>query len=120
MKNNALQLFVALAVLVLALVVLNPLHLFMPTMLAMLALAALFVLFCIYAVFVLAERSFDEREAQHRALAGRAAFLAGSALLVAGIVVEDLSHTLDSWLVVALAGMILAKVVTRIYSEREF
>jgi hypothetical protein len=87
-------------------------------MLAMIILAGLFLLFCIFAVFVMRENGADEREMQHRAFAGRAAFLAGSALLVAGIVVQDLAHALDPYLVVALCGMILAKLLARLYSDR--
>ncbi|MBI3573155.1 MAG: hypothetical protein HY092_03075 [Candidatus Kerfeldbacteria bacterium] len=78
------------------------------------ALAAAFI-----ALFGLAwrERPRDEREEYHRALAGRLAFLAGSGALVTAIIVQSLQHRLDSWLVVALATMLLAKVVGLIYGR---
>jgi hypothetical protein len=85
----------------------------MPGMLAMLVLAALFVIFCFFAVYIVREKAGDEREEAHRALAGRSAFLVGAGLLVAGIIVEDLAHALDPWLVVSLIGMILAKIIVR-------
>ncbi len=109
----------ALGTLLLALLVLNPFHLWMPTMVAMVFLAALFVVFCVFAVFVVREKTVDEREEQHRAFAGHAAFLTGAALLVIGIMVEDIQHALDPWLVVALIGMIGAKLAARVYSDHQ-
>ena len=121
MKNNlSTQILAAGATLVLALLVLNPFHFWMPTMLAMVLLAALFVVFGVFAVFVMRERAVDEREEQHRSFAGRVAFLTGAMLLMLGILVEDLQHNLDPWLVVVLAGMIIAKLSARVYSDRRF
>lgn len=117
MKNNLIHIGVAGGTLVLAFLVLNPFHILMPTALAMLILAGLFILFGVFTVFVVQERSVDERDEQHRSFAGRAAFLTGSALLMIGVVVEDLAHSLDPWLVIVLMGMITAKIVSRLYSE---
>ena len=121
MKNNlTTQIIAATATLALAILVLNPFHLWMPTMLAMALLAGLFVVFGVFAVFVMRERAVDEREEQHRSFAGRVAFLTGAILLMLGILVEDLQHNLDPWLVIALAGMIIAKLGARVYSDRHF
>lgn len=89
-------------------------------MLAMVLLAALFVAFCIFAAFMLREQAVDEREEQHRSFAGRTAFLTGASLLLIGIVVEDLQHNLDPWLIIVLSGMIIAKLAARLYSDRHF
>ena len=119
MKNSLTsQVLIAIATLILAILVLNPLHLWMPTMLAMILLAALFVLFCVFAVFVMSEKVIDEREEQHRSTAGRGAFLVGASILVIGIIVQDIQHALDPWLVIALIGMIIGKLAARIYSDR--
>ena len=116
MRNNTTVEFVtALGTLVFAVLVLGFL---MPTALTMFLLAALFVLFCLFAVFVIREKAVDEREEQHRSVAGRAAFLTGSALLVLGILIQGFQHAIDPWLVAALIGMILAKLLTRLYSDR--
>lgn len=114
------ELVTALVLTALALVLLNPAHVWMPTMVVMLLLAALFAVFCAYAIFVLRERAIDERDVQHRASAGRAAFLVGSAILVCGIVAQELAGALDPWLVFALTGMVIGKLAARVYSERHF
>jgi hypothetical protein len=117
MKNNLVEIILATATAAIAFLVVDPLGWWMPGMLAMLLLAALFVLVCAFAVFVLRERTGDEREVAHRAAAGRAAFLAGSAVLLVGIIAEDLAHALDPWLVWALIAMVAAKAVSRIYND---
>ncbi len=81
-------------------------------------LVAAIVLFAIFASFILREKNVDERDAQHRTLAGRNAFLAGSATLIFGIIVQGYSHAVDGWLVVALIIMVVTKICTRIWSDR--
>ncbi len=81
-------------------------------------IAIIFVLFGIYASFVLREKSEDERAAVHQALAGRNAFLAGSLILMVGILIQGYTHTVDPWLVIGLVTMIIAKISTRICSDR--
>jgi hypothetical protein len=120
MKNNLAEIVLVALTAVIAFLVLDPLGWWMPGMLAMLLLAALFILVCAYAVFVLRERAEDEREEAHRAAAGRAAFLAGSLVLLVGIIVEDLAHALDPWLVWALVGMLAAKALMRAYADERF
>ncbi len=118
MKNNfILEIVTAAALLALATLILNPSHMWMPDAVLMGALLGLLVLFCLFAVFVVRERARDEREASHRMLAGRAAFLAGSLVLVAGIIVEGSTHHVDPWLVLALVGMVVAKLGMSIYSD---
>jgi hypothetical protein len=78
-------------------------------------LIGLVVVFCIFSVFVWKERALDEREEQQRLVAGRIGFLAGAGLLVVGIINQTINHELDSWLLIALTGMVIAKLVTRLY-----
>ena len=118
MKNNfILEVVVAAALLALATLVLNPSHMWMPDAVLMGALLGILVLFCLFAVFILRERAADEREASHRMLAGRAAFLSGSLVLVVGIIMEGRTHHVDPWLVLALVCMVVAKLGTSIYSD---
>jgi len=117
MNNKAIELITALGTLVLALLVLNPFDFFMPTMLAMSFLAALFILFALFAAFVLRERPADEREEQHRARSGRAAFLTGAFVLVAAIIAQHLYGAPDPWLTLALCAMILAKLIAGAWSD---
>ncbi len=118
MKNNIKELFVTLGLVVVAILLLNPFQFWMPDMLIMSMLVCILVLFAVFASFVLREKSGDERDNQHKALAGRNAFLAGSAVIIIGIVVEGYSHVVDKWLVVALIAMVLTKIITRLWSDK--
>lgn len=117
MKNNIIEGLVALALLALAVVVLNPTGLFMPDMVLSGMLVGLLALFFLLALFVVRERAGDEREAVHRASAGRVAFLVGGLVLVAGIVAEGRVHSVDPWLVGALIAMVVAKWAARVWSD---
>ncbi len=121
MTKNDLKQAITAGVLVLLLVlILNPMHFWMPTMAHMMLLGAAVVVFGLFASFMLREDAGDEREGAHRMLAGRAAFLTGSSLLILGIMYQSYTHTLDVWLVIVLVGMLLAKVGTRFYSDRNW
>lgn len=119
MKNNIpKEILVPLTLIVLAVLLLNPFHFWMPDMMVMGILAILLALFGIYASFILKEKTFDERDDANRSLAGRNAFLGGSATLILGIIVQGYSHAVDPWLVVALIVMVVTKVGTHIWSDR--
>jgi len=75
-------------------------------------------LFGLFASFILREKVVDERDGFHRTLAGRNAFLAGAGVLTLGIVIQGYSHAVDPWLVVALVGMIVVKIGTRAWSDK--
>ena len=79
--------------------------------------ALLVVVFAFFASFVWREHAGDERESMHRMFAGRVGFLAGCAMLVAGIVFQSFSHTTDPLLVITLGIMIFAKIGALIYSS---
>jgi cobalamin synthase len=119
MKNRILkEIIVPLTLVVLAVLLLNPFHFWMPDMMVMVILAVVLVLFALFASFILKERAFDERDDVNRSLAGRNAFLAGSAILMLGIVIQGYSHSIDSWLVIALVVMIIVKIGTRFWSDK--
>jgi len=118
MKNNLKETIVTVALIAIAFLLLNPFNFWMPDMVVMCMLAIALGLFGIFASFVLRETMIDEREGQHRTLAGRNAFLAGSGILTLGIVVQGYTHTVDPWLVVALIIMIVVKIGTRIWSDK--
>lgn len=118
MKNNLKETIVTVALIVIAILLLNPFHFWMPDMMVMCMLAITLGLFGIFASFILREKSVDEREDQHRTLAGRNAFLAGSGVLTIGIVIQGYTHTVDPWLVIALIVMIVVKIGTRMWSDK--
>jgi NADH:ubiquinone oxidoreductase subunit 4 (subunit M) len=118
MKDNIKEFMVTVCLVALAVLLLNPFHFWMPDMMVMGMLACILVLFGIFASFILREKIFDERDSAHRTLAGRNAFLAGSSILMLGIIVQGYSHQVDAWLVITLIGMILTKIGTRIWSDK--
>lgn len=118
MKNNLKETIVTVALIVIAILLLNPFDFWMPDMIVICMLAIVLGLFGIFASFILREKSVDERDEQHRTLAGRNAFLAGSGVLTLGIVVQGYTHTVDPWLVIALIVMIFVKIGTRVWSDK--
>src|SRR3989344_88728 len=112
MKSNSLAEMGSLAAFALiAFFLVNPFHVWMPSEAHMALLAAAVATFGAFAVFVLREHAGDEREDRHRSFAGRVAFLSGSAVLLLGIVLQSIAHTLDPWLVTALLVMLLGKTL---------
>ncbi len=118
MKNNLTESIITGALILIAILLLNPFHFWMPDMMVMGMLTCALVFFGIFASFILREKKVDERDDVHRALAGRNAFLAGTTILMFGIVVHGYTHSVDPWLVVALIVMILVKIITRIWSDK--
>ena len=117
MKNSLLQEISVSVVLVILLVLfLNPFGFWMPPVLLMMMVFGLVVMFALFASFIWRENSRDEREDLHKMMAGRIAFLAGTASLVIGIIVQSIRHELDFLLVYTLGIMILAKIFGLMYS----
>ncbi len=118
MKNNIKEMAVTVCLILIAVLLLNPFHFWMPDMMVLGILAVALALFGAFASFVLREGKGDEREDLHRTFAGRNAFLSGSAVLMLGILIQGYSHSVDPWLVVALVVMIVAKMLTRAWSDK--
>lgn len=119
MKNNrTVEISISIALVVLTILLFNPFHFWMPDIILVSILALTFVAFALFAAFLLRENAQDERELVHRMLSGRVAFLIGTSILTLGIIVQSLEHEVDLWLVLALAGMVLSKIFSRIYSDR--
>ncbi len=118
MKNNLLQEVSISGILIILLVLLlNPFGFWMPTALLMMMVLGLVVVFTLFASFVWRENHKDEREGLHKMMAGRIAFLVGTALLTLGIIVQSFNHNLDPWLAFVLAGMVVAKIIGLIYGQ---
>lgn len=121
MKNSFFQeILVSGTLIVLIVLFLNPFMFWMPSAVHMMMVAGLVVIFSLFASFVWREGHRDEREAFHKLVAGRIAFLTGTALLTIGIIVESLRQNVDPWLVFVLSGMIAAKVFTLIYGRFKY
>ena len=112
------EIVLLIIILFLSLALINPFNVLMPTMMEMFIVAILVLSFSLFAGFFWMERGGDEREALHKMMADRMAFLAGAFVLIIGILSQSLRHGLDDWLVVALTSMIVVKVFGLIYSRR--
>jgi len=118
MKNNLKEALVLVGIIGTGVLLVNPFDFWMPDMMLVSFLCLALILMAFFGSFILREHTEDERDVQHRALAGRNAFVVGASVLILGIVIQSFSHTTDPWLVGALLTMVVAKVVTRIWSDR--
>lgn len=112
------EIVLSLALAGVAVFVLNPFDIFMPSALTMTLSGIFLALFVVFAAFMWREEARDEREAAHQAAAGRIGYLAGAAVLAVGLFTQSIRHDVDGWVVAALVVMVLAKVATRIVRER--
>ena len=117
MHTNVLEVVLSCILIGILTVLIDPFMLWMPEMAVMLALVVLAGLTCVWVGLIARENRGDEREAQHRAFAGRTAYLVGVSLLSLALVVQGFNHAIDTWIVVTLGTMILIKVAARIYSD---
>lgn len=99
---------------------LDPLMFWMPDSLIYTLVAALVVFFALFAGFVWKERALDEREQLHKMIAGRIGYLIGVGILVFGLVIQTFTTHPDPWLVAALGGMVLGKLLSLLYSRSRF
>lgn len=113
------ELVVGLGLVILLFIIFNPWNAFMPSYAVMSLLVGAVILYAAFATFLWRESRGDERERFHRLFADRIAYLAGSALLLVGIVIGELRHALDPWLVYALVLMVIAKIIGLIYGKNK-
>ena len=118
MKSNVKETIVSASLIGLAILLLNPFNFWMPDMMIMCILTITLGAFGFFASFVLREDKSDEREEKHSALAGRNAFLVGAGFLTLGIVVQGFAHAVDPWLVVTFIAMVLTKIATRMWGDK--
>lgn len=120
MQNNVVESIIALVLAVLLVFLVNPLDLFMPSMMQVLVVTLAGLLFLLFSGFVWREQAEDEREELHRFLAARFAYLVGTGLLMLAVLVQSFAHSLDPWVIVALIGMLIAKVAGRMYAKSRY
>ena len=119
MKSNlTLEGVVALVLVTLLALIWNPMHFWMPNMAHMSVLGLLLICFVAYAAFILREKAEDERDILHRMFAARAGFFTGTTILTIGVFLDALDGTADKWLVLTLVAMIIAKLATRLYADK--
>jgi len=115
MNRTNIELSIVLCFLFTAILLLNPFDLWMDPMMHVTTLIGFIVFSGAFLALFMREVGGDERENSHRTHAGRAAFVAGTVVLLLGIITQAMSAVVDPWLIYALCAMILAKLVVRIY-----
>lgn len=122
MKNSIFlnETIIATVLVVLLVLFLNPFDFLMPPPFLSMLVIVLIAIFGMFVSIVWKEQVRDEREVLHRMLAGRFAFLVGSSILVIGIIVQELRHVTDPWLIYALSGMLIAKIVGMLYGQKKY
>jgi len=101
----------ALAVLAVLFLKADPFHWFMPTEVQMILLCVFAAAFALYAGVVFREQARDERDSDHLYKASRWGYLVGVVALSVIIVVQDVLHQLDPWMLVVLGLMVITKLV---------
>ena len=111
------EVVLAAAVLVFLFLKVDPFHWFMPTEIQMILLCVFTAVLALYAGVVFREQAKDERESSHLYRASRWGYLVGVVALAVLIVVQDVLHRLDPWLLVILGVMVLTKLVVLRWSN---
>jgi hypothetical protein len=119
MKNNVVQIVVALVIIFFLLALGDFLPFWMPNMNEMLALLIVTLLMLVWSGFVMYEKAIDEREVMLRMYAGRIAYLSGIGVLLLALIVQGFAHAIDPWIMLALAVMVVSKLFARLYLDRE-
>ncbi len=91
----------------------------MPSSLQMLILACALGLIAAFLLLLWREKPSDEREMQNQALASRLAYIVGSVVLIAALLMQSLRHQLDSAIPLALLAMIATKVIVQRTKDNE-
>lgn len=112
------ELIISLVLLILLGLFLSPSSMaLMPTTMGSMLIIIFILAFIVFANMVWKEKANDEREELHKLNAGRISFLVGTTILVIGVIIQTLNHNIDPWLFATLAGMVLAKATSRVYSQ---
>lgn len=120
MNSNYAQFALATTLVLMLGALTDPFMYWMPSVPQMLALLVATVCLLAWVGFVVREEAGDEREAGHRMFAGRAAYLAGIALLTLALILQGMANTIDPWIPGALIGMVLTKLIARWYADTFF
>jgi hypothetical protein len=117
MKNNIIKIGVALVLVFFLATLADLVPFWMPQMNEMMLLLIVSVLLLVWVGFVMFEQVGDEREAVHRMNAGRIAYLSGIGVLTLGLVVQGFNHSIDPWIAVSLAVMVVSKLSAYLYAS---
>jgi hypothetical protein len=112
-----LEIILAVILIALLFYIGNPFTLWMPSMVLISGLVVVAALMFVWGGVIVSENAEDEREESNRSMAGRAAYLSAAAVLTIALVFQGFTHTIDFWIPLTLAVMIIAKIIARWYVE---
>lgn len=115
MKHPYIQSVVTILALASLILVTNPFMSLMPTPTQMAVLVIVSVLLSISIAFIFTEHAVDEREVLHRFEASRVGYALGLTTLMLALLIQGFLHAIDIWIIIAIAIMLLAKVLVRFY-----
>lgn len=102
-----------------ALLAIAPKQIVMSTSMQMVILAIVLGLLAAFLVLFWREQPDDERAVHNQAAASRAAYLVGSLVLIAALVVQGISHTSDPAIPLVLLAMIATKIIVQRVKDGE-
>ncbi len=117
MNKNYLHIIVAAVLAFFLLTLADLVPFWMPMMGEMIALLIVVILLLVWAGFVMQETAHDEREVLLKMKSGRVAYLSGLGVLMVALIVQGFAHAIDPWIAIALAVMVVSKLVSRLYLE---
>lgn len=109
-KNIPISLLASsVTLLVLGILLTDPFGITMNSMTLIVISGLLFASFGVFAGLLWQEKAADERESQIIDRGGRFAYLTGMSVLITALVVQSFDHSVDVWLVITIAVMIISK-----------
>ena len=112
------EIVIPIVVLALSYAFFDPFMVLMPTAFVYTIMVLFFLVYIGFTLLVWHESARDERELAHRAYADRIAHLIGTGVLVIGIIYQAFTaHSVDTWLILALSVMVIAKYFALRYYE---
>lgn len=116
--KQILDIFLLAGLAAISLLAIAPKTLVMPSSIQMLLLALVIGLISSFLVLLWREQPSDERELQNQAVASRSAYIVGSLVLIAALIIQSLRHDLDADIPVALLAMIATKILVQSYKDK--
>jgi len=117
-ENPFVDLLLATSLILLLLFAYNPFEFWMPEMLHIVLIGGIASVLVLFLVLVWKEQDYDERDTRNRLISGKYSFIVGTVILAIGNIVQLLQYEMNIWLPLALAGMVLTKLLSMAVLER--
>jgi hypothetical protein len=102
---------------ILLLLFLDPFNIMMKLVLSMGVIVSLITLYVVKFLIIWREKPQDERDLEHRFKSSWLSYSTVSVLLFTGVIVEAFQGSVNIWLIIALLGMFLSKLLSLLYLE---